>query len=71
MKSKKIESIKVHPKYIQEAIAEYNRKRHIIEQNDNSATIELNGGIYKVFDMTLEEFTQKNNAIDMDDIRWT
>lgn len=72
MKTTKIESMRVNPKYIKEAINEHNRREWLMnEQNDNFSTIELNGGIYKVFDMSLEEFTKLNNAIDINDIRWT
>lgn len=72
MKTNKVESMRVNPKYIKEAIDEHNRKEHFInEQNNNYPTIELNGGTYKVLDMSLEEFTKLNNAIDINDMRWT
>lgn len=72
MDKNKIESMRVSPKYIKEAIDEYNRKlQHINEQREAFTTIELNGGTYKVYDMTLEEFTKLNKAIDMNKIRWT
>lgn len=64
--------MQVNPKYVKESIEEYNRSiRSINEQDKSFTTIELNGGIYKVLDMTLEEFTKLYNAVDMNHIEWT
>ena len=72
MKKREVEFMKVNSKYVKESIDDYNRKEQFInEQNDKCTTIELNGGTYKVYDMSLDEFTKLNNAIDMNDIRWT
>ena len=71
METKSYSKMQVNPKYVKESIEEYNRSiRPINEQDKSFTTIESNGGIYKVLDMTLEEFTKLNNAIDMNDIRW-
>lgn len=72
METENEESMKVNPKYIKEAIEEYNHiRKSLYEQNHSYSTQEINGGIYKVINMTAAQFAQLNNAKDMNDIQWT
>ena len=73
MKIKENDFMKVSIESVEKTIEEYNQsKRPLCENDCNSYTTrEINGGIYKVVNMTAEEFARQNKAIGMDDIQWT
>ena len=63
----------VDQRFIKETIAAYNKSSQRLNETDDGlyATEEINGGMHKVVDMSLSEFTKINKAVNMNDIKWT
>ena len=71
MEIRKAESMKVNPKYIKEAIDEYNKSQVLNENIECNETCEINGYTYFVTDLTTEEFIRQNNLKNFEELRWT
>lgn len=68
MKKQNHKTIKVNPKYIKEAIEEYNREM-AVNEGISTNTCEINGYTYFVSELTTEEFIQQNNLRDFEDLK--